>query len=1011
MKVFATRLATVAAVTAAATICIGSRTASTQPAAERQVLPSDAAPQETLPTAIPEATTSSTSPAPTTSTPPANPSAVTATKEKGPAGPQPATRSPASPSAPAILRLAPGVEPAAIVAMSHDSQTQHLLTLAKDHTLAEYHSTDGTRISAFRLPPTPSPIAGTPSLATAQGRVRFATSMGGSQVFVFEPENPSPLQQLKYDKPVTAIALSADGSMLAVGLGGNGGVRTYRWQDQRYVRHSAAAVANDGVNALAILPSDELAVSHANGEVRLYSQELALRVSRRLDQAPGALAITSGDPTLLAVGGQDTPRVEVFDIALSPTAIHVADPQGVIAFPRVCWVGPAGNQQLVAAGSSKNHDHSGLFGWTAEGDARHFGPTASEIGRVTALTPLPSGDMVIATDRGLLRRLDRYGNEVWRVAREVPDFRPQSQNLALSWNGRRVRFTSGEDSTTVVYPPAGKAGGGKFFVARQSGLPLENWKDSPHPTLDGKRLPLERGEVAYAVAVNSDAGSFAIGTDRALRMYNAAGTELWHRSLPSAVRALNISRNDRLVVAGLDDGQLSWFQHSDGSPVLSLLHHGAGNGHVAWTPEGFFDDSGEGGAMIGYEIDRGTTQSTAFVRIDQLRDRYHRPELVMRSLHPSRGTVVDAASKLDDPRMTVGQRLPPEIELVSSETHGGELFLRYKLQDQGGGIGDVRIRLDERLVAPTRTRAPAPSAPQGEAIFEQAISLHPGDNLVSLVVENQAGDLRSSPVQLNAINTEAVIGSRNLHILTIGISNYDDPYLRKSVRWARDDAQSLGKLMSGGEGELFSEVAVTGVLDASLKDIETAFSKMREQVEPQDTFVLYLAGHGIARNGRYHFLPRELVELDDESLDRGSLHEERLVSMLSQIRAERSLVLLDTCSAGAALPGREIELKAAIDRLHRESGQVFIAASGDSQKALELPESHSAFALVLMQALQGQANRGNDSLIDVDELGDYVLDHLPQLTRDQFGYEQRPIRKGDARFPISSTSIDDGAEP
>lgn len=913
-----------------------------------------------------------------------------------------------SPRAPAVLRLRAGVQPARVLAMSYDRRSQRLLTLAQDRTLAMYHGIDGTRLSAFRLPIT-SPHPGGAASLSVGGRV--AASMGDAQVLVFEPESESPLQQLEHDQPVTALSLSADGSTLAVGLGGSGGLLLYRWDNQRYTLRSRAPEGHGAVQALTLLPTDELAVSSPNGEVRIYTQALELRARRQLDQAPGALAVSDSARAQLAVGSQNTPRVEVFDLDLSPTANHIATGVGAEALSRVCWIGPADKQQLVAARASSTDTQPGLVTWTEEGEAGDFGATSMGHGRASALTSLPGGDLVLAIEPFALVRLDRYGGEVWRVVREVPDFRDQAQSLALSWNGRRVRFTGRSAAAPIIYSPAGKGGGGKFFTPRQTGLPLQNWADSTRPTLDGKALALGQGETAHTLAVDASGEYFVLGTDRALRMYNASGAELWRRPLPSSARAVNIARNGQLLVAGLADGRLAWFRLVDGLPVLSLLHHTAGKGFVAWTPEGFFDDVGEGGALLGYELDRGAARSPTFVQIDQLRDHYHRPELVLGSLSRSRAAVVEAASGLGDPRETIGTRLPPEIEVVSTETRASELLLRYRLRDQGGGIGDLRVRLDDRLVAPTRTRAPGPAAPQGQAIFEQAISLHPGENLVSLIVENRAGDLRSAPVQLSAINAEVVEGSGKLHLLAVGVSNYDDPYLRRSVRWARDDALGLGELMRGSEGALFSKVLVTSLLDASLADILSAFAKMRQDVHPQDTFVFYLAGHGIARNGRYHFLPRDLVELDDQSLERGSLNEEHLVTMLSQIQAERSLVLLDTCSAGAALPGREIELKAAIDRLHRESGQVFIAASGDSQKALELPQSHSAFALVVMQALQGQANRGNDGLIDVDELGDYVLDQLPQLTRDRFGYEQRPIRKGDARFPISSAKLADPGEP
>ena len=65
-------------------------------------------------------------------------------------------------------------------------------------------------------------------------------------------------------------------------------------------------------------------------------------------------------------------------------------------------------------------------------------------------------------------------------------------------------------------------------------------------------------------------------------------------------------------------------------------------------------------------------------------------------------------------------------------------------------------------------------------------------------------------------------------------------------------------------------------------------------------FVLYLAGHGIVLEGSYHFIPSEAVYSSENAMHEQSLNEQRLRELLAKIHAQKSLIILDTCYAGAA---------------------------------------------------------------------------------------------------------------
>lgn len=166
-------------------------------------------------------------------------------------------------------------------------------------------------------------------------------------------------------------------------------------------------------------------------------------------------------------------------------------------------------------------------------------------------------------------------------------------------------------------------------------------------------------------------------------------------------------------------------------------------------------------------------------------------------------------------------------------------------------------------------------------------------------------------------------------------------------------------------------------------------------------FVLYLAGHGTTLDGEYLFIPWDMAYTNQEALRAGSVRQEQLMRWLGLVKAQESLVLLDTCHAGALVKAspvpwvtRSLEEKTAIDRLMRATGQAMLVASTERQFALEgCDNNHGVFTYVLLQGLRGEALPGpSESIITVDQLASYVMREVPRRSREKWAYEQLPMQ-------------------
>jgi hypothetical protein len=78
------------------------------------------------------------------------------------------------------------------------------------------------------------------------------------------------------------------------------------------------------------------------------------------------------------------------------------------------------------------------------------------------------------------------------------------------------------------------------LVPQQSGLAIEDWRNSENPKLDGNEIelsyPLDR---ARSLAISPSNERFVLGTDFKLLAIDARGALLWQRDVPNSVWGVN----------------------------------------------------------------------------------------------------------------------------------------------------------------------------------------------------------------------------------------------------------------------------------------------------------------------------------------------------------------------------------------------------------------------------------------------------------------------------------------
>ncbi|MCY4141352.1 MAG: caspase family protein, partial [Rhodobacteraceae bacterium] len=332
---------------------------------------------------------------------------------------------------------------------------------------------------------------------------------------------------------------------------------------------------------------------------------------------------------------------------------------------------------------------------------------------------------------------------------------------------------------------------------------------------------------------------------------------------------------------------------------------------------------------------------------------------------------------------------------------GDVVEVSAEIEDRGGGVGRAEWRVNGVVQgADSRGLGALEAVDEGPVHLLKRLFLVPGENVVSVTAYNAAGLIASDPVSITITSRQEAASRPKLHVLAVGVDDYFDS--RLELKYAVSDARALGTALKKSGRGLYDAVEVTYLLDeaVSVEGLGRAFEVLGREVRPQDVFVFFLAGHGKTLDGRYYFLPRDFRYRDADHLREAAVSQQQLQSWLSQVSAQKSVLLLDTCESGSLTQeavARGLEDRAAIERLSRAVGRTTLTASTDTGPALEGFRQHGLFTYVLLEAF-ASGDVDGDNQVEIDEMIGYVDERLPELSEAAFGYRQVPQHSSRGSF-------------
>lgn len=944
---------------------------------------------------------------------------------KLPPAPVDATTLPAEP----ILRIENGMHTAAISSIDIDASHRFLLTTSHDKTARTWDVATGNLSSIFRLPSGYGRVGRLESGAISPDGKTIAVggwtgpANGEKHVFVFDRESEKIINQLSgISSVILHLTFSKDGRYLAATAGKGGGL--YVWNTGDWSQCFQDLEYGEETHWVDFDTNGRMVTASYDGFVRLYDQNFQLLHMRGIAGGLEPESIVfSPDGKQIAVGFNDSTKINVLSGSnLSYLYTPETGKIGKGSLGAIAW--SASNNILYGGGKRDKSDPWQLLKWPSKGTQNCKRLDIDISDTIVALQPVSGKELVFASRDPAFGVLKSNNQVNWFKRSASADFHGLPSGLQLSADGSIAQLSlSGKGHSIINFSltdNGAKLTSKKIISSKISApkttigeLAITDWEHRNYrhytpPRVNGKIIELEKFESSRSVAIHPSGHGFVLGTDEFLRAYENNGALRWR--LPVQIAwAVNISGNGNIVAAALRDGTIRWYDWQDGREIMALFMQNNARDWVIWTPEGFYDHSPGGEKLIGFQINKGWNNIPDFVSIEQMYDSLYRPDIFVTGFLGDDQQYLATTRKVN-PNKVITSGNPPKVKIESpvEKTDQESIRLKVHLTEGDGGLGQVLYRVNG--ITRLENTGQRKTGDQKGQIFEKELPLEPGPNIIEVTAFNSNNEIESKPAQVSVYRqtTNEQKKKPTLHILAIGVNKYRDQALK--LEYPIDDAKAFADSLRQNSKKLFSSTHVEFLLDTEVteKNMAKMFSIQAAKIKPDDVFVLYIAGHGLAVESNYYFLPWGLLYKNEQSVVEDGISRENLQRFLAMIPANKAVILIDTCNAGAFsnVASRGLNEKTAISKLIRATGRATIMASTETQAAYEGYKGHGVFTWTLIEALKGRADqKGNkDGIITINELAEFVMEEVPRITMEKWKYEQFPLQDLTGRsFPLGMT--------
>ena len=528
------------------------------------------------------------------------------------------------------------------------------------------------------------------------------------------------------------------------------------------------------------------------------------------------------------------------------------------------------------------------------------------------------------------------------------------------------------------------------------------------------------GRGVSKIAFSRDGKLLASGaTDNTIKIWDVvARSEV--RTLvghTSPIESIDFTSDGRLLASATDDGSTFLWDTKTGEHLLTLISLDDGAEWMVVTPQGLFDGTPVSWNQILWRYNQDTFNVAP---IEWFFNEFYYPGLLADIFNGKRPRVAQDVSKKDRRQPIVKLSLigPAPESSVATRTIKVKIDVSDAPADkdnpQGTGAQDVRLFRNGSLVKVWHGDV---LKGQAAVTLEQEITVTAGPNRLAAYAFNR-DNVKSKDAPLVFTGADTLKRKGTAYIIAVGVNEYANN--QYNLKYAVADAKSIGDEMRARQTELagFERVEVIQLLDqdATKANILAAIKKLAgepgpptlkagpldslKRAEPEDTVVIYFAGHGTAQAQRFYLIPHDLgyegerTKLTEQGLKTmlaHSISDIEIEAAVEGLDAGHLLLIIDACNSGQALEAEEKRRgpmnSKGLAQLAYEKGMYILTAAQSFQAALEaaqLGHGYLTYALVEEGLKTPVADTApKDGVVIAREWLNFATDRVPQMQEEK----------------------------
>ncbi len=496
-----------------------------------------------------------------------------------------------------------------------------------------------------------------------------------------------------------------------------------------------------------------------------------------------------------------------------------------------------------------------------------------------------------------------------------------------------------------------------------------------------------------------------------------------------AVYSVAFSSDGAFAISSSADGSVRLWNLKNDEWVAFIANCNADNQQwMVIDNEGYWDSSGRGGELV--TVARGLD----FWSVDQFAVKNNRPDKILQKIpfadplliehyknqylkRLKRLGFVDKNGSPDESLIVADYRVP-EARIAGATQQGKYLELLFTLYDADYRVKRYNVFVnDVPLFGSYGRSVDASTAPGAKLELRERIELTPGANKIEISCMNERG-AESYRALTSASYAPPSPAKPDLYYIGFGVSKYKDSKL--NLKYADKDAIDLGAVFGKMKGQFANVYAKVYANEQCTVENMGNAKALLKNAKPDDTFVLFIAGHGIHdtdRDATYYYVT---YETNIENLAGTAAAFETIEDLLQGVAPRNKLFLMDTCESGevdeevqsgyfAMASNRGIRSRAIgserglsvvvknqtgpsakrvwllekdrfiYNDLIRRSGAVVFSSCRGGEFSYESEEvGNGFFTYQVINALKGKA-ASVDGTVGIDSLKEYVTREVPLL--------------------------------